>query len=107
MKTYLSPVPRWPAAPQRSRLVVAVARRVAPICFMMLVYFTGSVASAAPAGRDIPTQQQQYRLTRTGQQGYKLELKEGSVRAPGAHEVLIRVRAVSLNRRDVLLMKGQ
>ena len=29
------------------------------------------------------------------------------MRMPGDHEVLIRVRATSLNRRDVFVMKGQ
>jgi NADPH:quinone reductase-like Zn-dependent oxidoreductase len=107
MKTYPLPVSRSLAPPHRNRLVVAIPRRLASICFIVLAYFTGTVTSVAAAATDIPTQQQQYRLTRTGQQGYKLELKDAPVRAPGAHEVLIRVRAVSLNRRDVLLMKGQ
>jgi NADPH:quinone reductase-like Zn-dependent oxidoreductase len=107
MKTYPLPVPRSLAPPHRNHLVVAIPRRVASICFMVLAYFTGAVTSAAPATKDIPTQQQQYRLTRMEQHGYRLELKDASVRAPGAHEVLIRVRAVSLNRRDVLVMKGQ
>src|SRR5882762_2589396 len=105
MKTYPFPAPRSPAPPHRNRLVVAITRRLATICFMVPAYFTGTVTSAAPATKDIPTQQQ-YRLTRMEQHGYKLELKDASVRAPGAHEVLIRVRAVSLNRRDVLVMKG-
>ena len=101
------PAPRSLAPPHRNRLVVATPRRLASICFIVLACFTGACTSVALAPKDIPTQQQQYRLTRTGQQGYKLELKDASVHAPGAHEVLIRVRAVSLNRRDVLLMKGR
>jgi NADPH:quinone reductase-like Zn-dependent oxidoreductase len=107
MKTHPLPAPCPLAPPYRNRLVVAIPRRLASICLVVLAYFTGTVTSVAAAATDIPTQQQQYRLTRTGQQGYKLELKDAPVRAPGAHEVLIRVRAVSLNRRDVLLMKGQ
>ena len=36
-----------------------------------------------------------------------LKLVDAPVRDPGAHEVLVRVHAVSLNRRDVFLLKGQ
>jgi NADPH:quinone reductase-like Zn-dependent oxidoreductase len=58
------------------------------------------------ATKDIPTTQKQWRLVREGEHGYKLELADATVRLPGAHEVLIRIRATSLNRRDVFVMKG-
>lgn len=51
--------------------------------------------------------QKQYRLVRSGTQGpFKLELTEAPVRQPGPHEVLVRVRAASLNRRDVFVLHG-
>lgn len=53
-----------------------------------------------------PTTQKQYRLIRTGQQGFRLEMTDAPVRAPGANEVLVQVHATSLNRRDVMVMKG-
>jgi NADPH:quinone reductase-like Zn-dependent oxidoreductase len=64
--------------------------------------------SAEAATKDIPATQKQYRLVRDADgHGYKLELTDAAVRLPGDHEVLIRVRATSLNRRDVFVMKGQ
>jgi NADPH:quinone reductase-like Zn-dependent oxidoreductase len=85
--------------------MIIVTRR-ALLCFLALAAcLAGGVSVAAQTA--IPTTQQQYRLIRTGQQGYKLEVTDAPVRAPGAHEVLIRVRAASLNRRDVFVMKGQ
>jgi NADPH:quinone reductase-like Zn-dependent oxidoreductase len=66
----------------------------------------GSMQAAA-AARDIPTTQKQWRLVREGEHGYKLEMADATVRLPADHEVLIRVRATSLNRRDVFVMKGQ
>jgi len=64
--------------------------------------------SAEAAAKDIPATQKQYRLVRDGDgHGYELELTDAAVRLPGDHEVLIRVRATSLNRRDVFVMKGQ
>ena len=64
--------------------------------------------SAEAAATDIPATQKQYRLVRDGDgHGYELELTDAAVRLPGDHEVLIRVRATSLNRRDVFVMKGQ
>jgi NADPH:quinone reductase-like Zn-dependent oxidoreductase len=44
---------------------------------------------------------------KSGAQGYQLELAEVPVRKPGANEVLVRMHAASLNRRDVLVLKGQ
>ena len=51
----------------------------------------------------IPKSQLQYQLVRQTQ-GFSLQLREGApIRAPGAGEVLLRVRATSLNRRDVMM----
>jgi NADPH:quinone reductase-like Zn-dependent oxidoreductase len=75
----------------------------------MRLYLLGLLACAwaVATTATVPQTQQQYHLVRTGQQGYRLELSEAPVRVPGPHEVLIRVHAVSLNRRDVFVMKGQ
>jgi NADPH:quinone reductase-like Zn-dependent oxidoreductase len=55
---------------------------------------------------DIPARQRQYRF-RTASQGYDLVLTdEAAVRPPGPREVLVRVRASSLNRRDLLIHRG-
>jgi NADPH:quinone reductase-like Zn-dependent oxidoreductase len=49
---------------------------------------------------------QQYRLEKAAQ-GYRLALRETAVPTPRAREVLVRVRATSLNRRDLLVLSGQ
>jgi NADPH:quinone reductase-like Zn-dependent oxidoreductase len=66
-------------------------------------------ACAGGAGRALalPTLQQQWQLVRSGSAGYELRRVEAPVRRPGAHEVLVRVRAAALNRRDLFVMKGQ
>jgi len=56
----------------------------------------------------VPSTQKQYRLVRDKTEGpFTLTLVDAPVSAPGAHEVLIRVHAVSLNRRDIFLVQGQ
>ena len=55
---------------------------------------------------DIPNTQQQYELTKPDK-AFVLRLNQSApVRKPGDHEVLIRVRATSLNRRDVAIRAG-
>ena len=51
------------------------------------------------------TTQKQWQLAKAGQ-GMELKLVEAPVRQPGANEVLIRMRAASLNRRDVVRDQG-
>jgi NADPH:quinone reductase-like Zn-dependent oxidoreductase len=54
------------------------------------------------------TTTRQFQLARTGGDGpFFLKLVEVPVRQPGASEVLVRVRAVSLNRRDIYVRLGQ
>lgn len=54
----------------------------------------------------LPNSQLQYQLVKR-QQGFSLQLREGApVRAPAANEVVVRVRATSLNRRDIMVMRG-
>jgi NADPH:quinone reductase-like Zn-dependent oxidoreductase len=54
-----------------------------------------------------PTTQKQYRAVRNGAQGYSLKLVDAPVRQPGAKEVLVKMRAASLNRRDVYVLAGR
>lgn len=68
----------------------------------------GAGAGAALAApMPLPATQQQWQLVRGSGSGYELRLVDAPVRAPGAHEVLVRVRAASLNRRDLFVMQGQ
>jgi NADPH:quinone reductase-like Zn-dependent oxidoreductase len=53
------------------------------------------------------TTQRQYQLQRSGDTPAVLKLVDAPVRQPGANEVLVRVHAVSLNRRDVYVKLGQ
>jgi NADPH:quinone reductase-like Zn-dependent oxidoreductase len=54
------------------------------------------------------TTTRQFQLARTGDEGPSfLKLVEVPVRPPAANEVLVRVRAVSLNRRDIYVRLGQ
>lgn len=55
-----------------------------------------------------PSTQQRYRLVRSGTQGpFKLELTTAPVQQPSAHQVLVKVHAASLNRRDLSVVQGQ
>jgi NADPH:quinone reductase-like Zn-dependent oxidoreductase len=53
------------------------------------------------------TTQRQYQLQKSGDAPAVLRLVDAPVRQPGDHEVLVRVHAVSLNRRDVYVKLGQ
>lgn len=54
----------------------------------------------------IPDFQQRFELVRK-EQGFRLQLNEHApIRQPGEHEVLVRVRASSINRRDVAITHG-
>jgi len=82
--------------------------RLLSACIAALTCLIAGCATLPHAARNIPATQKQYRLVRNADgHGYKLELTDAAVRPPGAHEVLIRVRATALNRRDVFVMKGQ
>jgi len=65
-----------------------------------------SCATAPPSG--LPTTQQQYQFVRSGGEGpFTLQLVQVPVPKPGPRQVLIRVHATSLNRRDIFVMQGQ
>jgi NADPH:quinone reductase-like Zn-dependent oxidoreductase len=80
-------------------------RRLVTLLVAACAALPGMYATAAESS--IPATQQQYRLVRSGPGGYELQRTEAPVHAPGAHEVLVRVHAASLNRRDIFVMKGQ
>jgi NADPH:quinone reductase-like Zn-dependent oxidoreductase len=74
----------------------AVFRRAIGISFLVL-----AVSAQAQ------TTQRQYQLQKTGDAPLVLRLVDAPVRQPGDHEVLVRVHAVSLNRRDIYMSHGQ
>jgi len=53
------------------------------------------------------TTQKQWQLQKTGDAPLVLKLVDAPVRQPGEHEVLLRVHATSLNRRDIYVKAGQ
>ena len=53
------------------------------------------------------TTQKQYQLQKSGDGPLQLRLVDAPVREPGEHEVLVRVHAVSLNRRDIYMRAGK
>ena len=67
-----------------------------------------ALVGCATAPTRLPSTQQQYQFVRPGSQGpFTLKQVEVPVPQPGAHQVLIRVHATSLNRRDVFVLHGQ
>ena len=82
-------------------------RPLASTWIATLSWFVWGCQIMTASSAALPTTQQQYRLVKAGKQGYSLQVAEAPVRAPGANEVLVKVHATSLNRRDVLVMKGQ
>src|SRR5688572_4834942 len=59
-----------------------------------------------PAMAESLTTQKQYQIQKVGNVG-TLKLADAPVRQPGEYEVLVRVRAASLNRRDIYMLRGQ
>ncbi len=74
-----------------------------PVVLLLLLVSAPLVTFAASPEA---THMRQYRLEKA-EQGYRLVQKEAGVPKPGAHEVLVRVRATSLNRRDLYVLAGQ
>jgi NADPH:quinone reductase-like Zn-dependent oxidoreductase len=75
----------------------------------LLALFLASLASSATVmAVSLPATQQQYQFVRaTGQGPFTMKKVEVPVPQPGAHQVLIRVHATSLNRRDIFVLHGQ
>lgn len=88
-------------APDRPTTIRAAMTLLALLC--------GSLASSAPVlSAPLPATQQQYQFVRSAGQGpFTLKKAEVPVPRPGAHQVLIRVHATSLNRRDIFVQQGQ
>ncbi len=64
----------------------------------------GASASTPP----IPATQQQYQFIRPAASGpFTMKKVEVAVPQPGPHQVLIRVHATSINRRDIFVLHGQ
>ncbi len=87
--------------PEWVRMTRVWARWAVPlVALFALTAFGGRMASH-------PTTQKEYRLVRSGTQGpFTLKLEDAPVRAPGPHEVLVKVHAASLNRRDIFVQQG-
>ncbi len=83
-------------------------------CAAITTTSNGAVARSEGDGADIiaritmsiPKSQLQYQLVRQAK-GFSLQPREGApIRPPGPNEALVRVRATSLNRRDIGIQKG-
>jgi len=74
--------------------------RFLPLLAALFCIFGGSTVEAQ-------TTQKQWQLTRAGTEGYKLGLTQAPVRQPGANEVLVKMHAASLNRRDIYVLHGR
>jgi NADPH:quinone reductase-like Zn-dependent oxidoreductase len=73
----------------------------------LLALLSMALATAHAGSTKLPATQKQYQLVNPGPSGFTLKLLDAPVRQPGANEVLVRVRAVSLNRRDIYVIDGQ
>jgi NADPH:quinone reductase-like Zn-dependent oxidoreductase len=75
----------------------------------LLAVLYGSLASSAIVlAAALPSTQQQYQFVRAGAQGpFTLKLVDAPVPQPGAHQVLIKVYATSINRHDIFVWHGQ
>jgi NADPH:quinone reductase-like Zn-dependent oxidoreductase len=83
----------------------ATTRAAAALAMLICMIQAGLAFAAASS---LPAIQQQYQYVRSGPQGpFILKLAEVPVPQPGAHQVLIRVHATSLNRHDIFVWHGQ
>jgi NADPH:quinone reductase-like Zn-dependent oxidoreductase len=75
---------------------------------LLALLLTSLASSAAVMAVTLPATQQQYQFVRAAGQGpFSMKKVEVPVPQPGAHQVLIRVHATSLNRRDIFVLHGQ
>ena len=73
---------------------------------LLLVTIIAAVASTEPALAQDDTIRQ-YQLEGEGSGAFRLVMKEVARPVPEAHEVLVRVRATSLNHRDRVFLEGE
>jgi NADPH:quinone reductase-like Zn-dependent oxidoreductase len=75
---------------------------------LLAVLLANLASSATTLAAQLPATQQQYQFVRAAAQGpFTMKKVEVPVPQPGAHQVLIRVHATSLNRRDIFVLHGQ
>ncbi len=75
---------------------------------LLAVLCGGLAGSALVPAAALPGRQQQYQFVRAGAQGpFTLKLVDAPVPQPGAHQVLIKVYATSINRHDIFVWHGQ
>jgi NADPH:quinone reductase-like Zn-dependent oxidoreductase len=83
----------------------ATIRATAALATVICAFQAGC---ATPVVSHLPATQQQYQFVRSGPQGpFTMKQVEVPVPQPSAHQVLIRVHATSLNRRDIFVLHGQ
>ena len=83
----------------------ATIRAAAILAAVIGAFLAGCVT---PPLAHLPDTQQQYQFVRSGPQGpFTIKQVQVPVPQPGAHQVLIRVHATSLNRRDIYVLHGQ
>ncbi|HEY4342424.1 MAG TPA: NAD(P)-dependent alcohol dehydrogenase [Steroidobacteraceae bacterium] len=87
------------------------ARRLATIrttAAVAVLCCAGLAGCASMATAQLPATQQQYQFVRSGAQGpFTMQKVEVPVPRPAARQVLIRIHATSLNRRDIFVLHGQ
>lgn len=87
--------------PELARTMRTGARWAVSLAALFVVTAWGNAMATQP------TTQKEYRLVRTGTQGpFTLKLVDAPVHEPGSNEVLVKVHAASLNRRDVFVVQG-
>jgi NADPH:quinone reductase-like Zn-dependent oxidoreductase len=91
----ISTAPGAVSAPSAAALLIALAA------------ITSFAATSRGNAMTVPSTQKQYRLERSGAKGpFELRLVDAPVRRPGPDEVLVKVHAAALNRRDIFVLEG-
>jgi len=88
-------------AVNRFATIRAATRLATVVCLLQ-------AGCATPSTLQLPATQQQYQFVRSAPQGpFTMKQVSVPVPQPGAHQVLIRVHATSINRRDIFVLRGQ
>ena len=95
------------AAYKSARTTRVIALLASLLCAQLLISPATAAPLTFPAQEPIPQTQKQYRLFRGRLfHSYDLKLVDAPVPRPGPFEVLVKVRAVSLNHRDLYIANG-